>query len=555
MTDFAIKTYSLRTLKRKFDSKVFAIPEIQRSYVWNKDSICKLMDSIFRNYPIGIALVWDVPPSKAMSIRPNSKTIVPPFNKKRASAELIIDGQQRLSTLYGILKGLSSKEEAGSKINFSEIFFDCRRESEKRFVFNRSYDENTKGFVRLTDLINNRPSELNKQLTLKKWELEQVQLCYEAFHSYKFYVLSFKGFDFEDVREIFIRVNSAGMTITRADNLFALATNVNLRDHLLETRRGLQYGFNNISIDSMQNAIALIYGAERIGGSGFKSFLKSIEDTNAAEKNFLRKWKSIEYGYTQAVDFLVSQFHIKTLKDLPSQNIFSMLAFFFAENGKRANPLQIKQIKKWFWYTCCAERYSGRGFNKNIPIDIKFFKLLCNEASVNYEVTAKVNVYDFLRADYRINSGPTAAYYLMLFNKKPLYLHNGHEILLHNVSSVSNRKDRHHIFPSALLTRNSVNEKWANSITNICFLESDENQSIGSSHPKNYLLKYKGQRHFSKVMNSHLLNVSKNSPLWMNDVKIGFVNFINLRGKAIITEIEKLAGVEIFEKFEYIKRI
>jgi len=555
MTNFSIKDYSLRSLKKKFDSKVFAIPEIQRSYVWKKDAVCKLMDSIFKNYPVGIALVWDVPSSKAVNIRPNSKTIIPPFNKRGTNAELIIDGQQRLSTIYGILNGVTAKTDVNSKINFNEIFFDCSKSSNNRFVFNKSYDESTKGFVRLMDLINTRPSILIKQLRLKKGESEQVKQCYSAFHSYKFYILSFKGFDFDDVREIFIRVNSAGMTINRADNLFALATNVNLRDHLEETRRGLEYGFNGVSTDAMQNTIALIYGAEKIGGIGFKSFLNKIEKSKTAEKDFLKNWKNIEYGYTECVDFLVSQFHIKDLKDLPSTNIFSMLSFFFAENKRRVDTFQLKQIKKWFWHTCCAERYSGRGFNENIPSDIKFFKSLASKKQINYSVNSKVNVFDFLRTDYRTLSGPSSAYYIMLRNKKPSYLLNGNEILLHKVSSVSNRKDRHHIYPSALLKRNKINEKWINSIVNICFIESDENQSISDTLPAIYLLDYQKQKHFLRVMKSHLIPIDRNSPIWEKEVKKGFLAFFNIRAKYIIEEIEKCAGARIFDFYEPLRRI
>ena len=77
MSDFYIEEFTFRKLKAKFEEKVYAIPQIQRSYVWKKDSVCKLMDSVFKNYPIGIALVWETKTSKAFEIRPNTKTIIP----------------------------------------------------------------------------------------------------------------------------------------------------------------------------------------------------------------------------------------------------------------------------------------------------------------------------------------------------------------------------------------------------------------------------------------------------------------------------------------------
>jgi hypothetical protein len=128
-------------------------------------------------------------------------------------------------------------------------------------------------------------------------------------------------------------------------------------------------------------------------------------------------------------------------------------------------------------------------------------------------------------------------------------------MLLDNTSAISNRNDRHHIFPFAFLKRRSVNLKWINSIANICYLESDENQSFSDKHPKDYLEEFKRLKHFSSVMKSHLIPHDKTSPIWESNFRKAFVDFVNFRGKMIVTEIEKLAGAKLFEKFDTIKRI
>lgn len=70
-----------KTEKAKFDKKEFAIPEIQRQYVWKKNMIINLLDSIYKNYPIGIGLVWQAKYKHAINIRPNNKTILPPLTR------------------------------------------------------------------------------------------------------------------------------------------------------------------------------------------------------------------------------------------------------------------------------------------------------------------------------------------------------------------------------------------------------------------------------------------------------------------------------------------
>jgi len=554
MSDFYIQGYNLRDLRKKFDERVFAIPQIQRSYVWKKENICRLMDSILNNYPIGIALVWDTKTSKAFEIRPNTKTIIPQYNKNAQTAEVIIDGQQRLSTIYGVLNGIQPSKDVNSKINFNELYFDCNKNSENRFVFKRKVSD-TDNLINLKELLDTQPAQLSKRLRLKKYQAAEAKKCYDAFYTYKFNILKFTGFDFEQAREIFIRVNSAGMKLNRADELFALATTVHLRDHVEDTKKDLQNGFREISDDAMQNTIALYYGADRIGGAEFKGILNKHLSKNTKESDFRAEWKKIENGYKLCVDFLASEFLIKDLKELPISNMFSMLSFFFSVNSKKATSYQIKQIRKWFWHTCINKRYSGSEFNKNIPTDIKFFRSLANGKQVSYTIDKKVNVYDFMRSDYRENSSVTIAYYLMLKSKTPLYLGSGRPMLLDNVSSISNKKHRHHIFPKALLESNGMNEKWINCITNICFLEADQNQSIGSSLPKTYLSNYKHLKHFRKVMASHLIPVHAESSVWSNKVATGFLDFINERIQTITTEIEKLAGTTLFEKFDELKRL
>ena len=126
-------------------------------------------------------------------------------------------------------------------------------------------------------------------------------------------------------------------------------------------------------------------------------------------------------------------------------------------------------------------------------------------------------------------------------------------MLLDSYSSISNRKDQHHIFPNNLLRRNSINPKWINSIANICYLESDENQSISSKHPSKYLIDYNREKHFGRVMKSHLIPYSKDSGVWIAKVKSAYPIFLNQRGKMILAEMERLAGAKMFTGFTGIK--
>jgi len=555
MSEIKIIQFNLKTLKKKFDRREFGIPEIQRQYIWKKSQILNLMDSIFKNYPVGISLIWEAPFAKTLQIRPNNKTIIPPFNKQVKKLDLIIDGQQRLSTVYGLLFACEPKQDANLQFNFKELFFNCDKKAKNRFLFSKNLDEDSKGYARLTDLLNTKPSEFRKKIPFTKAAYREVLKCYNTFHNYRFYVLAFTGMDLKDVREIFIRINSAGMTISRADSFFTRATTVGLRDHMLDAQRGLGDGFKNISIDALQNALILAYGAKIINKREQEVFLREIEKNGNGKAEFQKNWKDLNYGYTQAVDFLTDTLKVTKSSLLPSQNIFSVLSYFFFLNRSRAKPYQTRELKKWFWHTACGERYSGANFNRCLPDDIKFFKKLAAKTKVEYKISAKLNPTDLLKTSYKNSSSMTNAYYILLRNMRPLYLDNCKEIILDGATSSANRKDRHHIFPHGLLKRKEINPKWINSVVNICYLERDNNQSFQDSHPKNYLYEYKKVKFFSKVMRSHMIPVKASSPIWLPNAKNEFRDFINLRGQTIIHEIEKLAGVKLFVPFDKIKRI
>jgi hypothetical protein len=202
-----------------------------------------------------------------------------------------------------------------------------------------------------------------------------------------------------------------------------------------------------------------------------------------------------------------------------------MLSFFFALNGKKATSFQAKQIRRWFWHTCINQRYSGSNFNNSIPSDIKFFRRLSEGHEPIYQIDEKVNVFDFMRTRYNESSSVSAAYALILKMQKPLYISSGRPMLLDNVSSIANKKHRHHIFPKAVLSKSGVSPKWVNSITNICFIEADQNKSFGSMLPRNYLEKFRYKRHFNRAAKSHLIPVGTSGGIWGGSVKSAFLKF------------------------------
>lgn len=130
---------SLKKLREKFNNREFAIPLIQRRFVWKNKQVCELMDSIYNHIAIGVFLTWKTKGDKAAELRPHSNSIIPPYNFINSKADIIIDGQQRLSSIYGVLNGVNPQNEDNSIIDFTKIYFDTDPKSEKKFFILQEY--------------------------------------------------------------------------------------------------------------------------------------------------------------------------------------------------------------------------------------------------------------------------------------------------------------------------------------------------------------------------------------------------------------------------------
>lgn len=91
----------ISTILDHIDSGHMALPEFQRGYVWNRDQVRGLFDSLYRRHPVGGLLVWAT----------ESKTAVHRGDGLLAAGivKLLLDGQQRITSLYGVVRGKPPK--------------------------------------------------------------------------------------------------------------------------------------------------------------------------------------------------------------------------------------------------------------------------------------------------------------------------------------------------------------------------------------------------------------------------------------------------------------
>lgn len=99
----------------------YALPEFQRGYVWTRSDVRKLMYSLYRDYPVGSLLIWDTatdPDITRGDGTPSSGTV-----------SLILDGQQRMTSLFGVIRGKAPQFFDGDASAFTNLYFNIDEET------------------------------------------------------------------------------------------------------------------------------------------------------------------------------------------------------------------------------------------------------------------------------------------------------------------------------------------------------------------------------------------------------------------------------------------
>ena len=111
----------ISTILDHIDSGHMALPEFQRGYVWSGDQVRGLFDSLYRRHPVGGLLVWATE-AKTAAQRGDGPVV-------SGIVKLLLDGQQRMTSLYGVIRGKPPKFFDGNAKAFSGLHFHLENET------------------------------------------------------------------------------------------------------------------------------------------------------------------------------------------------------------------------------------------------------------------------------------------------------------------------------------------------------------------------------------------------------------------------------------------
>ncbi len=353
----------------------FWLPNIQRPFVWSEEQICRLFDSIMREYPISTLLIWKtrslirrrkfIDNFKRDMLTHLSEFYVPEDDKKKC---LVLDGQQRLQSLYIGLMGSYEGRELFLDILSGEIA--APDDVKYTFAF---LDSSSTAFpwVKFKDVIFSSKTSLalaqhtiktaGRELSEKEQEKisEHVALAFKTFHTDD--GVSYQELDSienselykeEDVVEIFIRANSGGTRLGKSDLLFSLLTSS--WDHADEEMEDLldqlnRHGFSFPRDFVLKTCLTLLDQGARYEVDKFRK--------PGVRQEIEQKWENISKAIRDVVDFVRGKTFIRCDKAMPS-NLVLIPLIYVRYHFPRAWQ-QAKDIDKFLLRSLITGAFSG----------------------------------------------------------------------------------------------------------------------------------------------------------------------------------------------------
>jgi hypothetical protein len=523
--------YSLSKLIADIDMGEIGLPDIQRPFIWNATKVRDLFDSMYKGFPVGYLLFWiNGLDSGHRQIGADAKQNIPRL--------LIVDGQQRLTSLYAVLK---RKQVVGEDYvpRHIQIAFrprdakfevtDAAIKRDPEFITDISQLWSTENprtrFVKefISKLKAHRPLEESEEDQLA----ESIDRLYDLQH-YPFTALELtQGIDEEKVAEIFVRINSKGITLNQADFILTL-----MSVFWDEGRSQLEQFCRSAKQPSTSEASPFNYFIEphpdqllRVSvGLGFHrarlqhvySILrgKDLETEQFSEERRIKQFELLKDAQAKVLDLQNWHEFLKSLicagfkgSSMISSNtnlLYGYIMFLMGKCEYRIDLYKLRNaIARWFFMTSMTARYSASP-ETAMEADLAALRQVTdgNEfISVLDRIIEETLTDDYWNitlpnelATSAARSPVLSAYYasLILLGARVLFSKlKVAELIEPSLKAKKSGIERHHLFPRGYLNSIGIAELIdINQIANYAFVEWYDNVDISDKSPAEYFPKY-----------------------------------------------------------------
>lgn len=504
------------------------IPQFQRKFVWGTKASARLLDSIIKGYPIGTFIYWRTN-ERLRSVR-NLGNITLPEPIDGEYINYVLDGQQRLTSLFASLKGIQIIDEDGKTSDYSEMYVDLTAMEDGEIIITdvSGLKENT--FIKVTDLME---GSLTKLASFPEEYHPALDRYKKIIQSYTFSVINLKNALIDVATEVFTRLNVGGRALTLFEIMVAKTYDAVREFDLSEKYDELKEELISSQFDTIPTATVLQVVAILLEKDCTRKQILKLE-----KEKFIDIWDEAVDCIKRSVDFFRS-YGIVVSRILPYNALIVPFSYFFHIHKKKPTGIMKKRLEDYFWRASLGFRYSS-GVESKLAQDIEKIEKIVNDELPKYEWAITIDE-EYIENNGWFSTGKAfiKAILCLYAKQKPKSFDNNLDVIMDNSwLKIASSKNYHHFFPKSWLKKNFKDWEYfyVNHIVNITIVDDFLNKrTIRTKSPGNYMKTFrKHNDELKATMKSHLIDI-ENDGIWEND----YEKFYNSRLKRISKTLNK----------------
>lgn len=493
------------------------LPEMQRRYVWRATRVRDLLDSLYRGYPSGAILLWESDeevPLQEMAVAQDTN----PFQ----ASKLLLDGQQRLTSLSAVIRGQPVKVRGRQKP--IEILFNLNHPDELTVVTEVHENGDDEDDERIDDEVDSTEAELRKRFERMTFvvatrQLEQARgwvKVTDVFKSdsdaefleragvtslrdpnftryskrlerlrgirhymYRMDILE-RSLTYDEVTEIFVRVNSLGAKLRGSDLALAQIT---------ATWRNSLRVFEDFQKECAQTAFDVDLGIllkNLIAFATGQSRFRTIGSLSLA--NLQKAWRESCRGMEFALNFLRKNAQIDSPELLSSPYILITLACYGHQRRYALTAEESARLRYWALVANMKGRYSRGSSESLLDQDLTTIRSGGDIQGLLDRLRQQVGRLEITPEELEGRNQRSALFKAMFLAFRAAGATDWTSQLAIAVDHVGaqHRLQFHHFFPKAIL-KNHYAGREADDIANLCFIGGKTNRQISDKSPTEYL--------------------------------------------------------------------
>lgn len=520
------KTFS--NLIDEIEKGQIKIPQFQRDFVWTIQKSASLIDSIIKGYPIGTFIMWRTK-DRLRSVK-NIGGINLPETVDGEYVDFVLDGQQRLTSLFAALKGISILREGNREEDFREMYINLSAKEDEQIVSTEIEDSEDRNYIKVTDLLY---GGLTLLASYPPEHLKRLEEYKKRIESYNFSSIQIKEAPIDIATEIFTRINVGGKPLSLFEIMVAKTYDYEQNFDLAEKYDDLIDRLSNVNYETISDATILQTLSIIMVKECKRKTILTLE-----KQAFIGSWDSAIDAVEKAIDYFRTYYRIPVSKLLPYNALIVPFAYFFYHHKDKPTGNKQKYLEDYFWRCSLSGRYSSATESK-LAQDIKRIDLILKDTLPKYDWAIDTST-DFIINNGWFSAGRSyikALLAIMAYFQPKSFIDNSIVNINNAWLKQANSKNYHHFFPKAYLKKQGEEEFYINHIVNITIVDDFLNkQKIKAKAPSVYMKEFIDVNPvITQTMATHLIGDFNTFGIYDDD----YEKFFKERAKLLSKEIKK----------------